>query len=87
MSDSLHYDEIIEVLKHTVSAILKVPTHRITPDSTLTDLAHVESIKLLRIAGKIERKFGVELDNEALFRKGTLGDLASEIMMLRRATA
>lgn len=83
MSTSPHYDEIIEVLKQIVSSILKVPMHLITADSTLADLAHVESIKLLRIAGKVERSFGIELDDEALFRKGTLGDLANEITLLR----
>lgn len=87
MSESKHYDEVIEVLKQIVSGTLKVPLHLITADSTLTDLAYVESIKLLRIAGKLERRFGIELDNEALFRNGTLCDLANEIIMLREAVA
>jgi len=74
-------------LQEIVSDVLKVPLDLITADSALTALPHVESIKLLRIAGKVERRFDVELDNEALFRKGTLGDLAQEIMMARERSA
>ena len=83
MSTSPHCDEILGTLKQIVSDVLKVPMHLITTDSTLADLAHVESIKLLRIAGKVERSFGIELDSETIFRKGTLGDLANEIILLR----
>ncbi len=59
------------------------PADTISPDSALTDLPYVESIKLLRIAGKLERTFGIEIENEALFRKGTMQDLAREILAAR----
>jgi acyl carrier protein len=87
MRESQHYDEVIEVLKKIVSGILKVPMHLITADSALTDLPQVESIKLLRIAGKVERRFGIELDDETLFRKGTLSDLAQEIIIAQEGAA
>jgi acyl carrier protein len=85
MPTSQHNPEVMGALKDIVSDVLRVPVDLITADSSLTALPHVESIKLLRIAGKVERRFDVELNNEALFRTGTLGDLAQEIVMLREA--
>jgi acyl carrier protein len=76
----LHEDEVMTTLRQIVADVLRVPTDLVAPDSTLTDLPYVESIKLLRIAGKLERRFEIELENEALFRKGTLRDLAREIV-------
>jgi hypothetical protein len=35
----------------------------------------------------VERRFDIELDNEALFRRGTLGDLAREIVLVRERAA
>jgi acyl carrier protein len=82
--DTHQRDEVIGHLRQIVADILKVPADAITTDSKLTDLAHVESIKLLRIAGKIERRFEIELDNEAMFREATLGDIADEVTALQR---
>jgi acyl carrier protein len=73
------FDEVVQALKTIVSEVLKVAPDTVTLDSRLTEIAHVESIKLLRIAGRIERRFGIELDNEAMFRDGTLRDIAAEI--------
>lgn len=79
--------EVMGVLRQIVSDVLRVPVTSVTADSALSDLPSVESIKLLRIAGKVERRFDIELDNEALFRKGTLDDLAREIVLVRERAA
>ena len=80
-------DEVVTTLRHIVSDILNVPAEQITMDAKIANLAHVESIKLLRIAGKIERRFDVELDDESIFRNGTFGDIVGEILALRRTAA
>jgi acyl carrier protein len=87
MGDLRHYDEINEVVKQIVSDILKVPKNLITERSALTDLTHIESIKLLRIAGKVERRFRIELDDEALFRDATIRDLVQQIITARERAA
>jgi acyl carrier protein len=80
-------DDVVATLRRIVSDILNVPTEHITMDAKIADLAHVESIKLLRIAGKIERRFDVELDDESIFRNGTFGDIVDEIVELRKIAA
>ncbi|GIG21123.1 hypothetical protein Cch01nite_18470 [Cellulomonas chitinilytica] len=76
-------DEVTATVRQIVADVLRIPADTISPDSALTDLPYVESIKLLRIAGKLERTFGIEIENEALFRKGTMQDLAREILAAR----
>jgi acyl carrier protein len=48
-----YHDEVFEILKKIVSDILRIPVEEIAAESRLSDLTLVESIKLLRIAGKI----------------------------------
>jgi acyl carrier protein len=83
VSDIVRREEVFEAVQQVVSAVLRVPAEQLTWDSKISDLALVESIKLLRIAGKIERRFGIELDNELVFRDGSLGDIAEGIVNLR----
>jgi acyl carrier protein len=78
------HDAHFEDLRHIVSAVLRVPADQITAGARISDLAHVESIKLLRIAGKIERHFGIELEDEVMFREASLRQVADEIVNLRR---
>lgn len=85
MPEAERHDPDFEMLRQIVSGVLKVPVDQITAEARISDLARVESIKLLRIAGKIERQFGIELDDEVMFREASLGQVAGEIVKLRRA--
>ncbi|MGH9380610.1 MAG: acyl carrier protein [Thermoanaerobaculia bacterium] len=82
MLEPVSQHDVFEDLKQIVSDILRVPLEQISADSKLTDLGLVESIKLLRIAGKIERRFGIELDDEVVFEKRSLGEFTGEIVRL-----
>lgn len=84
MSENQAHDEVLAGLKQIVSEVLRIPGEEITAESKLTDIGMVESIKLLRIAGKIERRFGIELDDEVVFRQGSLAEIVGEILTLRR---
>jgi acyl carrier protein len=94
MSDSLRpdsghaqsrHDQILVELKRIISEILQVPADVLTTDSKISDLPYVESIRLLRIAGKIERRFGIELENEVVFQRGSLSDITAEVTRLTLA--
>lgn len=84
VTEPVSQNEIFEALKKIVSEILRIPVEQIAAESRLADLGLVESIKLLRIAGKIERQFGIELDDEVVFEKRSLDDFTGEIVRLRR---
>ncbi|MCK2218638.1 acyl carrier protein [Actinomadura sp. ATCC 31491] len=82
MAEQLTHEAVSHALKGIVARVLQVPEDTITDDARITDLSLVESIKLLRIAGRIERTFGIELDNEVLFRTGSLREIADEVHRL-----
>lgn len=83
MPEAGQNDGVFESVRQIISDILRIPLEQITADAKISDLGLVESIKLLRIAGKIERRFGIELDDAAIFRNAPLGDLVDEIAKLR----
>ncbi|MFI6297340.1 acyl carrier protein [Nonomuraea sp. NPDC050790] len=82
MGDQLTHQAVCNTMKGIVARVLQVEEGGILPGSRITDLSLVESIKLLRIGGRIERAFGIELDNEVLFRTATLSELADEVHRL-----
>ena len=84
MLETERQDTDFEALRQIVSAVLKIPVDQIKAEARLSDLALVESIKLLRIAGKIERRFGIEIEDEVLFREASLREVTEEIVNLRR---
>jgi acyl carrier protein len=83
VSDTDDSQKVFEDLRKIFSSILEIPFDLMTQDTRISDLSHVESIKLLRMAGEIERRFGVALNDEVVFRNGSLGDIVSEILKLR----
>lgn len=72
-------DETLEAIRQIIFDVLRVEPERVTRDSVLSDLGVVESIKLLRVAGKIERRFDIELDDELFFQGVSVGRLIDEI--------
>ncbi|GAA2041422.1 acyl carrier protein [Streptomyces carpaticus] len=85
MAYSTDADEIFPTLQQIVSDTLRVPIEQVTRESALSDLGMVESIKLLRVAGKIERRFDIELDDSLFFQGVSMGRLVDEIAAQRAA--
>ena len=64
---------------------LRLPDEQLGVGTRLRELPGVESIKLLRIVAKIERAYGVEFEDEVVFRVQTIGELAAAIRQLQAA--
>lgn len=62
-----------------IRAELGNDTLSLEPSTVIRELPGIESMKVLRIISKIERQFGVELDDEVVFNVGTYGDLLSAL--------
>lgn len=67
------------VLTTIIRTELENPALELAPATVIRELPGIESMKVLRIISKIERKFGVELDDEVVFNVGTYGDLVSAL--------
>lgn len=63
------------VLASIICTELENPGLALEAATVIRELPGIESMKVLRIIAKIERKFGVELDDEVVFNIGTFGDL------------
>ncbi len=74
--------EIERTITRLVIQELNIDPVRIGRDTNLRELPGIESIRLLRIVSKLERTFGVELEDEVVFTVSTLGELADAIRAL-----
>jgi acyl carrier protein len=71
----------------TVREVLDLPDREITPESDLRELPGVESIKLLRVISKVEKRYGVELDDDVIFDSSTIAQIAAAIESAAAARA
>jgi acyl carrier protein len=65
----------IEAIHAIIRAELGDPSLTLAPETVIRELPGIESMKVLHIITRIERKFEVELDDEVVFDMGTFGDL------------
>jgi acyl carrier protein len=79
--------DIAKNISALVSQELKIPHEQIEPTTNLRELPGVESIKVLRIIAKLERAYGVELEDELVFRVKTVQELADAITQMRQERA
>jgi acyl carrier protein len=67
------------ILHSIIRTELGDATLALSPTTVIRELPGIESMKVLRIIAKIERQFGVELDDEVVFNVGTYGDLVGAL--------
>lgn len=79
MSNALTADRVFEFVASTVAEELKMPVAELAPDTDLRRLRNLESVKLLRIISRVERHFDCEIDEDAIYRAVTLGDLVTAV--------
>jgi acyl carrier protein len=60
-------DQVISDVTEIVAGELGVSTDELTPTTDLRRIQGADSVKVLRIIAKIERKYGVELEDEEVF--------------------
>jgi acyl carrier protein len=70
---------IEEAVRDIVAREIALPPASVSLDASVRELPGVESIKMLRAVTRIEARFGIELDDEVVFRVTTIGDLAAVI--------
>jgi acyl carrier protein len=65
---------LAEELKQSPEVILRA--------GNLRELPGAESVKILRVVARIERQFGIELDDEIVFRIESLDELVRAVSQL-----
>ncbi|WP_326950601.1 MULTISPECIES: acyl carrier protein [unclassified Amycolatopsis] len=87
-AESATREDIASVTAEYLAGELKIPTGEIAATDVLRDLPGADSMKMLRVVAKLERRWDVEFEDEEIFavktvdelvtlvRKGIGGDLA-----------
>ncbi|NMO17324.1 acyl carrier protein [Pyxidicoccus fallax] len=71
-------DDIIQIL----SAELGMPGEELTQDVHLRGVAGMDSMKVLSIILKVEKRFGIEIPDDATFRLETVGQFTELVESL-----
>lgn len=72
-------NEIIQI----ISTELGIPAEELKPEVRLRSLPGMESMKVLSIILKVEKKYGIELPDDATFRLETVGQFLDLVQSLR----
>jgi acyl carrier protein len=76
---SVPTDKIMTVVTEIVSQELGVPASTVTPDANLREVEGADSVKVLRVIAKIERRYDVELEDEDIFGASSVRDVADVV--------
>lgn len=67
---------MFEELKEIISKQLKIPAEEITRETNLRSDCGVNSIELAELVLELEDKYDCEIDDKAISKKTTLGEIA-----------
>lgn len=66
-----------------ISEVLNVPVADLKPEVALRSLPNTESIQVLTVILKVEKRFGIEIPDDATFRLETVGQFLELVEGLR----
>jgi acyl carrier protein len=73
-------EDVLRVVRDHLAAQLRIDIDDVTPDTILKDLPGADSVRLLHAVARLERLWGVELDNQAIFGAVTVADLSDVVL-------
>jgi len=78
--------EIVDTVTGIVSKELAIPAGELTGDRDLRAVEGADSVKVLLIISRIERTYGIEIEDEDVFTISTIDDVVG-IVLAALATA
>ena len=73
---------ISEQIYHVISEALGVPRKELRADTRIRTLPNADSMNLLNIILGVEKRWGIEIPDEATFRLETIGEFAQLVQEL-----
>lgn len=71
--------DITATLTDIVATELGVPSTSVGSDTNLRAMEGADSVKVLRVIAKIERRYDVELEDEDVFSVSSVGEVAEVV--------
>lgn len=76
MTTTDHCNEALDAVREALGQQLRLEEDEIEPDERLDLLPNADSVRLMRAVSALERRFDVELDDNAIRKAETVADLA-----------
>jgi acyl carrier protein len=75
---TINYGQVgaVDAVREALSQQLRVDVNQIEPEERLDLLPNADSVRLMRAVSALERRFDVELDDQAIRKAETVADLA-----------
>jgi acyl carrier protein len=81
MTSTLDRADILTTIRGFVAEELALPAGDIGDDVPLRELAGADSVRMLRVVARIERRYNTEFEDEDVFKVRTLNELADLVMV------
>lgn len=78
----MEQDEITREVCETVADTLDLPRAQVGPELSIRAIPTVESMKILSVIVKLEKRYGIEIPDEATFTVSTVGELVTLVERL-----
>jgi acyl carrier protein len=75
-------DDIIDTVTGLIAAEFGAEPADLDPDLDLSTVEGANSVKVLRVVAKIERRYDIELEDEQVFGLKTIRDVAMAVSQL-----
>jgi acyl carrier protein len=79
MAETVTLESIIETLTDLVASEFGRAESDLAPDLDLSTVEGADSVKVLRVVAKIERAYGIELEDDEVFGLGTIREVATAV--------
>jgi acyl carrier protein len=87
MTTPVTHDNITATVTQIAAAELGVPAESLAPQTELRSIEGMDSVKVLRMVARIERAYGVELDDEVVFSLTSIASAATAVSRALREDA
>lgn len=80
MTSTLDRADVLTTVRGFVAEELALPAGAIGDDVPLKELAGADSVKMLRVVARIERRYDTEFEDEDVFKVRTLNELVDLVL-------
>ncbi|MCM3882616.1 acyl carrier protein [Frankia sp. R82] len=80
-------DEILRTVTEIVHREIGIPLDRLAPDSDLRGAEGADSVKVLVMISRVERTYGIEIDDQDVFTLSSINDVVRVVQAARSEPA
>jgi len=79
--------DVLNKVRDIILDVIEIEREKITPEASLRDDLHADSLASVEIVMALEDEFGIEIDEQLARSLATVGELIAAIQTMRNAAA